>query len=421
MEEDVSELLAMATTFFAQGGGQGVYVLECGAGSATDGANFLTTWISNNPGFFYAYLVPRYWDGNAAFLALIATLEATASKTYFFVTTTLATYKNYTGVMKDVLCLIEAPAYGTWAANALTALSAGSASSGAITATATTTTAHGIFPGQWFQLTGNLPAAYNGWFQALPGTAGSTIYFGLPSNPGAETQLGTLAASQYTSAGVPSTEFSLAAVFQTVLNYAPSSTNRVTPLNLAYLSGVTPFPTQGNAGLLSTLNTANINVVGTGAQGGISNTLLIGGNMMDGNPFNYWYSVDWVQVNGQQAVTAALINGSNNPQNPIYYNQFGINALQQVLSSVMSSGIADGLVLNPIKQTQLSAADFSNALNAGTYDGFTVVNADPFASYIAENVSDYSTGTYNGLSVDYVPLRGFESIIINITVSNFAQ
>ena len=184
-EEDVSELLAMATTFFAQGGGQGVYVLECGAGSATDGATFLTTWIAQNPGFFYAYLVPRYWDGNATFLSLIASFEATASKTYFFVTTTLATYQNYTSLMKDVLAMIEAPAYGAWAANVLTGLSAGSASSGAITATATTTTAHGVSPGQWFQLTGNLPAAYNGYFLALPGTAGSTLYFGLPSNPGA--------------------------------------------------------------------------------------------------------------------------------------------------------------------------------------------------------------------------------------------
>src|SRR3974390_1159522 len=38
--EDVSELVAMATTFFAQGTSQAVYVLELGAGNASDGVTF---------------------------------------------------------------------------------------------------------------------------------------------------------------------------------------------------------------------------------------------------------------------------------------------------------------------------------------------------------------------------------------------
>lgn len=220
--------------------------------------------------------------------------------------------------------------------------------------------------------------------------------------------------------GVQTTEFSCAAPFWVTLNYAPSSTNRVTPLNFAYLVGVTPYPAAGNAALLSTLNAANVNIVSTGAQGGISNILLYGGNMMDGNPFNYWYAADWAQINGQINLTAACINGSNNPQNPLYYNQFGINTLQQVLVSTMNQGISYGLILNPVKATTLDAADFQTGLNAGTYAAFTQVNADPFATYVVENPNDYGTGTYNGLAVDMVPLRGFESITFNLTVSNFA-
>ena len=418
-EEDVAELLAMATTFFAQGSAQAVSVLELGPGNASDGVTFLTAWITANPNTFYSYLVPRYWDANASFLAMLGNFNATNAKTYFFVTTTLATYQNYLSTMKCCLPLIEAPAYGAWEANALIAISF-SAGSGAGNVNATTTTAHGVSPGQYFTISGCLPAGYNGTFLALPGTTAETLIYAVPSNPGAESALGTLVQSQYTSAGIPATEFSLAAAFQVTLNYNPSSTNKVTQLNQAFLVGVTPFPIQGNQALLTTLNTANISVVGTGAQGGISNTLMQGGNTKDGNPFKYWYSVDYTQINLAQSLTAVIINGANNPQNPVDYNQFGINALQRAAVSTMNNGISVGLVLNPVKATTLSSADLQQTLDAGTYDANTLVNADPLASYVIENPNDYGNGVYNGISVDYTPLRGFESITVSITVSNFA-
>src|ERR1700685_828812 len=418
-EEDVAELVAMATTFFAQGSAQAVSILELGPGNASDGVTFLTAWIAANPGTFYSFLVPRYWDGNASFLAMLGNFNATTAKLYFFVTTTLATYGLYTSLQKCCVPLIEAPAYGAWAANALTALSF-SAGSGAGNVTATTTTAHGVLPGQYFTISGCIPAAYNGTFLALPGTTGSTLVYAVASNPGPETTLGTLVASQYTSGGIPVTEFSLAAVFWVTLNYSPSSTNKVTQLNQAFVVGVTPFPLQGNAALLTTLNGAAINVIGTGAQGGISNTLVQGGFTKDGNPFKYWYSIDWVQINLAQAVTAAIINGANNPQNPVDYNQAGVNVLQQAAVNTMNTGIGDGLVLYPTKGTTLSAPAFQAALDAGTYNTNTLVNADPFASYVVENPNDYGLGRYNGISVIYTPLRGFQTVLINVVVSNFA-
>lgn len=414
--EDVAELLAMATTFFAQGASQAVSVLEMGPGNAAAGVTFLTAWITANPGTFYSYLVPRYWDGDSSFLTMLASFESLTSKTYFFVTTTLQTWTLYTDLMKCVLAMVEAPPYGVWASNAITAASY---AGGLITAT--TTTAHGVAVGQYFTIAGMTPAGYNGTFLAQVGTAGSTLVYAVASDPGAETVLGTLVASQYSSAGVPATEFSLAAVFFVTLNYAPSSTNRITTLNQAYLFGVTVFPTQGKSAILATLNTGNINVVGTGAAGGISGTILIGGKTMDGKPYRYWYSVDWAQINVALNVNAAVINGSNNPQNPIDYNQDGINALQQVAVSTMNSGISGGLVLNPTKASQLNAADFRDALNADKFSGFTVINADPFPSYVAENPNNYAAGIYNGFSIDYTPLIGFESIVFNITVSSFAS
>lgn len=411
---EVASLVARTTTFFAQGGQQGVYVLECGAGSASEGVAFLTAWIAANPGVFYAYLVPRFWDGNSSFLTMLGQFNNTTSKTYFFVTTTLQNYGLYTSTMKCCYLMIEAPNYGVWPANVITALS----QSGG-TATATTTTNHGVLPGQYFQLSGNLPAAYNGWFLAEAGTATDSLVFSVPSGTGDETQLGTLVQSQYASSGVPATEFSLAAVFFDVLSYNPSSATPVAPLNLAYLFGVTQFPTQGNASLLSALNAANVSIVGSGSQGGISSDILIGGNLKDGNPFNFWYSVDWVQITVPLDITAALI-AARNSNNPIYFNQPGINSIQTVAAKTLSNGITYGLILNPVQLLRLDAAAFTTALDAGTYDGYTLLNADPFASYVQENPSDYKNGVYDGLSIDYTPLIGFESITVNISVSQFA-
>lgn len=413
--EDVTELVQQATTFFAQGSAQSVYVLEIGAGSTADGVAFLAPWIAANPNQFYGYLVPRTWDGDAAYLSFLANYQNTGSKVYFWTTTTLQTYAAYAG-MKDVVAMVEAPAYGVWPANALT-----SASWLSGTATALTTSAHGVQPGQWFQLAGNSPTAWNGWFLAGPGTTGSTLVFGIATNPGANSVLGTLVESQYASVGVGANEFSLAAEFRVTLNYSPSSTNKVTPLNYGFLFGVTPFPTQGNNALLTTLLAANVNLVGTGAQGGISNSLVLGGKMMDGNPFKYWYSIDNIQINLARNVTAALIDGANNPQNPVDYDQPGINTLQQASVTTMATGIANGLVLNPIRAPTLSAPDLQNAIAAGTFAGTTLVNAEPFGAYTTENPNDYPAGIYNGISVRYAPLRGFEDITINVTASSFAQ
>lgn len=409
-----AQLTAMATTFFNQGSSQAVTVLECGAGDAAHGSAFLTSWITANPNVFYSYLTPREWDNDPGLLTLIGNSAGTSAKQYFFVTTTLSTYAAYKG-KKSALTLIEAPAYGVWAANILVSLSWNAG-----VGTAITTTNHGVLPGQWFQLAGNVPTAWNGWFLAQPGTATNTLVFDVATNPGAETALGTLVQSQYASAGIPATEFSLASAFRTTLNYKPSSTNKVTPLNYAYEFGVTPFPSDGNSALITTLLAADVSLILTGAAGGISQSLLRGGNTSDGNPFKYWYSIDWTQINLAQAVTAALIQGANNPANPVDYNQFGINALQQTAVTTMASGISYGLVLNPIQQTSLSAEQLETALDLGTYNGSTLVNAEPFAAYNAENPNDYAAGVYDGLFCEYTPLRGFESITINLTISDFA-
>jgi hypothetical protein len=337
------ELLQMVTTFYAQGANQSVYVLELGAGEAAAGVTELTTLITNkswspapgqaalsNPqGRFYAYLVPRSWDGVSGFLTLLTSLDGPFAATYFYITTTTGTITDYTAILKSAYLLVEAP-------------------------------------------------------------------------------------------GATALEFQAAGPFWDLLNTNPSATNKVAPFEYRFQFGVTPWPSTGQSSTLATIAAENGNYVGTGQQAGISTALIFGGQYADGNPVNYWYSIDWAVINGTQNVGAAVINGSNNPINPLYYNQPGINSLQQVLASTMTSASTFGMLLNPVVQTELDGPALDQALDNGIYDGYTVVNAIPFPAYSVENPDDYGVGVYSGLSVSqYTPLRGFDKIDFNINVTNF--
>jgi len=299
--EDVQELVAMVTTFFAQGSNQSVYILELGVGSAAQGVTALEAYIANPTVKFYSYLLPKTWDTESTAWAMAGTYTGTTAQIYFYVTTTLATYTNWL-TYKSVFAILQSPS-------------------------------------------------------------------------------------------APVTEFSAAAIFWTTLSYNPSASNLAHPLAFTYVYAVTPYVLTNTQ--QTQLKAAGVNWIGTGAEGGISNTIIFWGTFMDKNPFNYWYSVDWLSVNVEISLANAIINGSNLPTNPLYYNQAGINTLQKVAQATVNNGIAFGLILSPAS-----------------------VQAVSFVTYVAQHPSDYATGTYNGLSLTFVPARGFTSITIYLTASN---
>jgi hypothetical protein len=219
--------------------------------------------------------------------------------------------------------------------------------------------------------------------------------------------------------GIPLTEFSVAAMFQHSLSYAPSATNRMTPFSFSFLNGVTPYPQKGNNALFAALKAANISFVSTGAEGGISNAIIASGKMLDGNDFSYWFSVDWFQLNSAQAIANAIINGSNNPLAPLYYNQDGVNTLQDVVVNTTRNAITFGLANGTVARAALDGPVFSQNLENGVYEDQDVVNAIPFIIYTQENPSAYKQGLYGGLSAVYIPQRGFQQIIFSIQVTDF--
>jgi hypothetical protein len=106
-DQDVSELVAMLTTFFAQGQNVSAYVLEIGHGTTDVDVAALNAYIIANPLKYYVYTVPRGFDANTNFQTLVGNYNTNTSLVYFYVPCTLSTYTNFT--TKNVYPLIEAP------------------------------------------------------------------------------------------------------------------------------------------------------------------------------------------------------------------------------------------------------------------------------------------------------------------------
>lgn len=216
----------------------------------------------------------------------------------------------------------------------------------------------------------------------------------------------------------PNGEFSAAAMFYNAIAFKPSQINMMSPMAFKYLYGVTQFPTQGNGPLLKSIKANFTNYVATGAQGGIAYNIVYPGWTLDGQDyFNWWYTIDWVQIAAQQNVANAIVNGSNNPLAPLYYNQDGINTLQAVLAGTMSTAATFGMVLGNIRVTSLDQPQLQNAISAGAFAAACDVNAIPFLPYSLAHPGDYKIGEYDGLSVLFIPQRGFIHVLITIVAS----
>jgi hypothetical protein len=220
------------------------------------------------------------------------------------------------------------------------------------------------------------------------------------------------------AASIPATEFTMAARFYNILKYQPSATNQVTPLQYAFVYGVTAYGATNAQ--QATFKAANLDYIMSGAEGGISNLILALGTQCDGNPYNYWYSVDWMQINVDLQEANTIINGSNNTLAPLYYNQNGINTLENTARKVANQAVSYGLAIGPVTTYSLTAAQFTALLTSGNAPLGVLVNAVPFFSWVTLNPLTYPIGSYGGLALVYTPDRGFANIIFNVGVSNLA-
>jgi hypothetical protein len=218
--------------------------------------------------------------------------------------------------------------------------------------------------------------------------------------------------------GDPEGEFSLAAMFYNAMLFRPSSSNPVAPMAFKYLYGVTNYPTQNNGPLLKSFKSSNTNYVSTGAEGGIAFCMVYCGVTKDGQDyFNWWWTIDWVQIQVNIDVSNRIINGSNNPLAPLYYDQTGIDALESTLAQTMTDASAFGMVVGAIMMSQMTGPQLQQAIDNGTYAGQCNVNAVPFIPYAQTKPGDYKIGEYDGLSTLFIPKRGFIHVLINVVAS----
>jgi hypothetical protein len=390
------ELSQMVTTFFAQGNEVGVWVLELGYDVNPDNnVAALENWLNENPLTIYGFLMPRRFGcdpfiiGNAqtplAFTNLLKRYEAPSNTMEYFWLTVCGAPPPKAGL----------PGAGTiWQEPTLSNL---------------------FYPGQLGSGgTKGTGSSFKDVIQMVeaPVLTDPTLIH-VPAS-GIDPERWDI--PNYLD---PEGEFTMAGMFYNALAYRPSNTNRITPMAFKFIYGVTEYPQKHNGPLLRNFKSCNTNYISTGAEGGISFTMVYEGVTLDGHDyFNWWYTIDWIQIEVNLNLSNAIINGSNNPLAPLYYNQDGINYLELVLFHTMQSAQTFGMVLGKIEMTGYDGPDLTAAINGGQFAGKCNVNAVPFLQYSLANPGDYKIGEYDGLSTLFIPARGFIHILVNVVATD---
>ena len=381
------ELTNMATTFFAQGTQNGVYVLELGANAiVVDQVSALKTWLTNNPGVFYGFLTPADWDLDAVNIGSVLITNGGSGYT----TAPAVTFSAPTG------------------SNGIQATGTANISGGAVISV--TITNPGAYPDQAVP-TVTFAAPTSGTTATGTASMVNTLntLAGDYANDTAQTYFfGTTTSAsitQYTtnksmfcfadSPTAPSTEFSCAFPFYQWLVNNPGAANPLAPMQYRFGYGVTPWPSTGYTAEINTILTAYGNLITTGSEGGISTAILQKGTFMSGDQMSWWYGMDWFEINANLDLSNEIINGANsNP--PLIYNQHGINTLLSLANELVDTAIS------------------FNCLLSGS------VSATSFYTYSQQNPADYKAGIYNGLLATVVGINGFTTITFNINALQFA-
>lgn len=139
----------------------------------------------------------------------------------------------------------------------------------------------------------------------------------------------------------------------------------------------------------------------------VGNPVIMNGRCGDLRPFDYWYQWDLTAYNIDQKLTALLLNGINNPNYIVQYNQNGIDTVNATIVSTLNNMISEGCV------TEFGAT-YDPATNTLTNIGFTL--AIDFYTYISVNPLDYQNEVYGGISF-YIRIgRYIRQVIINVTL-----
>ncbi|OYV61584.1 MAG: hypothetical protein B7Z69_00535 [Actinobacteria bacterium 21-73-9] len=372
-----TELQNNVYAFYGQGAALPLYVLELGTGGT---AATLQTWINANLQTVYAFTTPAAWDTVVTIPAPATPTLGTVSggtlsgATYYVKITyvngigeTLPSTEASEAVPANSLLVVDSPTAqaGATGYNVYVSTTTGTETKQTPTPIAIGTNwtlpTTGLVTGGPLPTTNTTGSEFAGVLSAFSSPS-SRVYFFLLSTVNTYSQYAGIKAANVSvpSPTAASTEAPHVAEMYQFVSNAPSAVSPMRQQDFRFAYGVTAWPLLNNQTTLTELLTANVNVILTGAEGGISNTILRNGTMMDGNDASVWWE-----------------------------------ALLAVEQQVVTNGVAWG-VINPNLPITLTAI--------------------PFVTYATANPGDYSKGIYNGLALTCTPMRGFREITFNLTV-----
>lgn len=181
-----------------------------------------------------------------------------------------------------------------------------------------------------------------------------------------------------------------------------TDTNPASPLNYKQLSGANFV--ELSESFLNNLTQAPVNY----AYNVVGVPIILNGRYADGSAWDYWYQWDTVCLAITQKVSTLLLNGVNNPNSVIAFNQTGIDILESGISSVLEAYKSRGAI-----------SDFSKSVDAGTGEmveqGF--ITAIPYSEYILANKEKYENEIYDGFSFYLMIGRYIRQVIINVSLA----
>lgn len=181
-----------------------------------------------------------------------------------------------------------------------------------------------------------------------------------------------------------------------------NATNKASPLNYKTLNGY-KFKSLKNNFLQNLIN-APCNFV----FDEIGLPTIGNGRYTDGSTFEYWYQWDITQLALNAKISTMIIQGVNNPNYVIQYNQQGIDTLNASIKSVLTNQQSMGIV-----------NQFAQGVNTTNNEliGEGDIIAIDFNTYISEFPEDYENEVYKGISFFLRIGRYIRQVVINVTLN----
>lgn len=139
-----------------------------------------------------------------------------------------------------------------------------------------------------------------------------------------------------------------------------------------------------------------------------NNTLIMNGRTMDTRPIDYWYQWDITSFAIEQAVTQLILNGVNNPNYAIRYNQNGIDTITATIVATLTTMASFGCI------TEFGAS-YNSALNELENIGY--VYSVSYHDFIKAEPEKYQNEIYSGISFYLRIGRYVRQVVLNTTLN----